>query len=90
MPVQQAPQSPGAKPRFFYGYIVAGAAFLIVAIAYGSYNSFGVFFESLQVDFGWDRTTISGALSLSWIMQGVFSIIMGRLTDRVGPRIVSP
>jgi MFS family permease len=88
MPVQQVPQSPGARPRFFYGYVVAGAAFLIVAIAYGSYNSFGVFFESLLTDFNWNRATISGALSLSWIMQGVFSIIMGRLTDRVGPRIV--
>jgi len=59
-----------------------------VAIAYGSYNSFGVFFESLLTDFSWNRATISGALSLSWIMQGVFSIIMGRLTDRVGPRAV--
>jgi MFS family permease len=88
MPVQQAPQSPRVKPRFFYGYIVAGAAFLIVAIAYGSYNSFGVFFESLITHFDSSRATISGALSLSWIVQGVFSIIMGRLTDRVGPRIV--
>jgi len=88
MPVQQVSQSPGARPRFFYGYVVAGAAFLIAAIAYGSYNSFGVFFEPLLADFNWNRATISGALSLSWIMQGVFSIIMGRLTDRVGPRIV--
>jgi len=88
MPIQQVPKSPGARPRFFYGHIVAGAAFLIGAIAYGSYNSFGVFFESLLADFNWTRATISGALSLSWVMQGVFSIIMGRLTDRIGPRIV--
>ena len=88
MSVQQVPQSPGVRPRFFYGYIVVGAAFLIVAIAYGSYNSFGVFFESLLIDFDWNRATISGALSLSWIMQGLFSIVMGRLTDRIGPRIV--
>jgi MFS family permease len=88
MSVQQIPQSPGARPRFFYGYVVAGAAFLIVAIAYGSYNSFGVFFDSLITHFDSTRATISGALSLSWTVQGVFSIIMGRLTDRVGPRIV--
>ena len=88
MPVQQVTQSPRARPRFFYGYIVVGAALLIMAIVYGAYNSFGVFFESLLTDFGWTRTTISGALSLSWIMQGVLSIIMGRLTDRFGPRVV--
>jgi len=88
MPVQQVPQSPKARPRLFYGYIVVGAALLIMAIAYGAYNSFGVFFESLLTDFGWTRATISGAFSLSWIMQGVHSIIMGRLTDRFGPRVV--
>jgi MFS family permease len=88
MSTQQIPQTPGARPRFSYGYIVAGAAFLIVALAYGSYNSFGVFFDPLKTDFGWTRATISGALSLSWVMQGVFSIVMGRLTDRVGPRLV--
>jgi len=88
MPVQKIPQPPGARPRFFYGYIVAGAALFTMVINYGAYNSFGVFFESLLTDFNWNRATISGALSLSWIMQGVFSMIMGRLTDRVGPRIV--
>ncbi len=68
--------------------MVVGAALFIMAIVYGAYNSFGVFFESLLTDFGWTRATISGALSLSWIMQGVLSIIMGRLTDRFGPRVV--
>jgi MFS family permease len=88
MPAQQVPQSPRARPRFFYGHIVVGAALLIMAIIYGAYNSFGVFFEPLVIDFNWTRTTISGALSLSWIMQGALSIIMGRLTDRFGPRVV--
>jgi len=88
MPVQQVPQSPGARPRFFYGYVVVGAALFIMAITYGAYNSFGVFFGPLLSDFNWTRATISGALSLSWTMQGVLSIIMGRLTDRFGPRLV--
>lgn len=88
MPVQQAPQSPGARPRFFYGYIVAGAALFTMVITYGAYNSFGVFFGPLLSDFGWTRAAISGALSLSWIMQGALSIVMGRLTDRFGPRVV--
>ena len=88
MPVQQVTQPPGSRSRFFYGYIVAGAALFTMVINYGAYNSFGVFLESLLTDFSRDRATISGALSLSWIMQGIFSMIMGRLTDRVGPRIV--
>ncbi len=30
----------------------------------------------------------SGAFSLSWILQGLFAIFAGRLTDRLGPRVV--
>ena len=88
MPIRQDPQSPGAGPRFFYGYIVVGAAILIMAMTFGTYNSFGVFFEPVSTEFGWTRTTIFGALSLSWIVQGVLGIVMGRLTDRFGPRLV--
>jgi len=88
MPSQQVPQSPGARPRFFYGYIVAGAALLITAITFGSYNSFGIFFESVLTDFDWTRAIISGGYSLSWIMTGLLGITLGRLTDRVGPRVV--
>ena len=91
MPIRQDPQSPGAGPRFFYGYIVVGAALLIMAMTFGAYNSFGVFFKPVLTEFtefGWTSTTISGALSLSWIVQGILGIVMGRLTDRFGPRLV--
>jgi len=88
MSVQQVPQSPEARPRFFYGYIVAAAALFTMVVTYGAYNSFGVFFAPLLSDFNWTRAMVSGALSLSWIMQGTLSIVMGRLTDRFGPRVV--
>jgi len=88
MPIRQDPQSPGARPRFSYGYIVVGAAILIMAIMWGAYNSFGIFFKPVLTDFNWTRAMISGALSLSWIVQGLLGITMGRLTDRFGPRVV--
>ena len=88
MPNQKVTQSPGTKPRFFYGYVVVGAALLIMAIMWGAYNSFGIFYEPVLDYFNRTRTIISGGLSLSWIMQGLLGIIMGRLTDRLGPRVV--
>jgi MFS family permease len=75
-------------PRFFYGYIVIIAAFLIVVVTFGAYSAFGVFFNSLVSDFGWKRAVTSGAFSLSQVIYGVLGIIMGGLNDRVGPRIV--
>jgi MFS family permease len=54
----------------------------------GAMFTFGVFFQPLSGDFGWTRALTSGAFSLYWVVNGILSIIMGRLTDRFGPRVV--
>ena len=76
------------KPRFFYGYIIVIAAFIIILVGYGLYNSFGIFFTPLITEFGWTRATTSGAFSLSMILCGVMGIVVGGLTDKFGSRIV--
>ena len=88
MASQQEQLSTGAKPRFYYGYIVVMASFLIMVAVMGTYNSFGIFFKPLLTEFGWTRAATSAAFSLSWIMQGLLAIVVGRLTDKLGPRIV--
>jgi len=74
------------KPSFFYGYVVVVAAFCIQVVAWGIFVTFGIFFNPLLVEFGWSRATISGAASLCMLIIGFVSIIVGRLTDRFGPR----
>lgn len=76
------------KPQFFYGYIVVGAAFLIVAIMWGTNYTFGIFFKPLLAEFGWTRALTSSVFSLSFILYGLLSVVAGRLTDRFGPRMV--
>ena len=85
---QRGKQSPGAKPGFFYGYIIVVAAFCIMVAMWGAYLSFGVFFKPLINEFGWTRAMTSGAFSLSMIISGLLGIVMGVLTDRLGPRLV--
>jgi len=77
------------KPKFFYGYVVVVAAFLILVVMWGTSYSFGVFFKPLLTEFGWTRAMTSGAFSLSLILMGLLSIVTGRLNDRFGPRIVT-
>jgi MFS family permease len=77
-----------AEPRFYYGYIVVLAAFLIQTAMFGPRASFGVYFKPLISEFGWNRALISGAFSISTIVQGFSGIIMGGLNDRLGPRVV--
>jgi len=76
------------KSYYSYGYVIAAACFGIQAIGVGTYVSYGVFFNPLVSEFGWSRAAISGASSLAFFLMGLFGILVGRLNDRMGPRIV--
>ena len=91
--VQQKAHNQGeANSGFFFGFIVVIAAFIIMGIMWGTFHAFGVFFTPMQTEFGWTtaliRSKISIALALSLIVSGFSAILMGRLTDKIGPRLV--
>ena len=73
---------------YFYGYNIVTASFSIQAVGIGILIAFGVFFKPLLVDFEWSRATLSGAQSLALLTAGILGILIGRLSDRFGPRIV--
>ncbi len=82
------PHSKNARPPLFYGYVITVAAFFIILVAYGIRFSYGVFFNSMASDLHFDAATTSAAYSISFLLEGAFSIVSGGLADRFGPRIV--
>jgi MFS family permease len=76
------------KPGYFYGYTIILVSFFILMISWGSLYSFGVFFKPVLTEFGWTRAAISGAQSLNLVLMGGFGILAGRLSDRLGTRLV--
>ncbi len=76
------------KPKFFYGYIVVAAGFIISLLIVGIWLSFGIFFKPLSSELGWTRATTSAAVSLALFVSGFFGIVAGRFTDRYGPKVV--
>jgi MFS family permease len=84
-----ASQNPGARPRFFYGFVIVVCSFLVMLVTWGTYTAFGVFFKPLQDVFGWSNANISLAYSISMITFGIMGFVMGALNDRFGPRIVT-
>jgi len=81
-------KSPDATPRFFYGYIIVAAGFIILITMFSTRYAFGVFFKPLQAEFNWTRAMTSGAFSFSMFAEGLVGIVMGGLNDRLGPRAV--
>jgi MFS family permease len=69
-------------------WTVVGAVWLTLAIASGLYFSFPVFFVALLDEFGWSRGATAAAFSISSVVQGVLSPVVGVLVDRLGPRRV--
>ena len=73
--------------RFYYGWLVAGAAsgiqFANAATAIGILT---VFVVPMSEEFGWNRTEVAGATSLGAILGAGLAPFSGRLVDRFGAR----
>jgi len=76
------------RSKYFYGYNIVAAGFIIQAVCVGSFFTYGIFFRVFLAEFGWSRATISGASSLAFLMMGAIGILAGRLNDKIGPRIL--
>ncbi|MEM8627583.1 MAG: MFS transporter, partial [Pseudomonadota bacterium] len=71
-------------PRYV---IVAGGA-LVQFTVIGFLFAFSIFFAEIEKELGWSRTLISLGASISTLVMGTLAIYGGRLSDRLGPRIV--
>ena len=76
------------RAKYFYGYNIVAACFVIQGVSIGAMFTYGIFFKEFQTEFGWSRATISGASSLAFLVMGVAGIFAGRLNDKIGPRVL--
>jgi MFS family permease len=74
--------------RFFYGWLIVAASFVILMLAYGMQFSFGVFLPHIMADLNLDRASASAPFSLYVVFYTFCSIVTGPATDRFGPRKV--
>ena len=71
----------------FYGWwlTLIGAATLALAIS-PIFQGLGVFFVTLERQFGWSKTALSGAFSMARAEDTVIGPLAGYLTDKLGSR----
>jgi MFS family permease len=81
---------PTARPTIYYGWVMVGVGLVTLAVAFGVWYSFSVFFLAIIKDFGWSRAAASTIFSVFLFSQALTGLLAGMLQDRFGPRVVIP
>jgi MFS family permease len=71
-----------------FAWIITGSSFITLALSYGVWYSFSVFFVALLKEFAWSRSLLAGAFSTFVIVHGITGPVAGSIVDRFGPRRV--
>jgi MFS family permease len=77
-----------SRPGTYYGWYIVATAMFIAAVTTGARNGFGVFVIPMSEAFEWNRTTISVAAGIGWLMNGVTQPFLGHLFDKFNSRKV--
>ena len=81
------PPSAAARPRLFFGWYIALAAYAIHVLNGGLlFHAFSAYILPLQAEFGWSRAAVSGVFSMVRAESGILGPLQGWLVDRYGPR----
>ena len=75
------------RERFFYGYWIVVVGFLSTAFGSGmGFYAFSVLNKPIADDFGWSRGAVATAFTFLILASAGVSPVVGRFTDRRGPR----
>ncbi|HEY7060387.1 MAG TPA: MFS transporter [Chloroflexota bacterium] len=84
----EPPAAPNTRrrPRLFYGWVIVGAVFCLLALGYVTWYCFGLFLVALVQEFGWARAEVGGVFSVFVLVHALCAPLAGRLVDRFGSR----
>ena len=73
--------------NLFYGWKLVGLGVFVMILASGPiWNGVGVWVKALEIHFGWSRTQLTGAFSLTQLEGSIVGPFIGYFIDRLGPR----
>lgn len=78
-----------AGTRLHYAWIIAAVTFLVLLTGAGFRSTPSVLIAPLEQEFGWDRATISLAVSINLVLYGFSGIFAAALMERFGIRRVT-
>src|SRR5919199_1536320 len=78
-----------ANHGIHYGWLVVAVTFITMLGSAAIRSMPGVLIHPFEAEFGWDRASITFAVSINLLLYGCAGPIIGRLMDRSGPRMVA-
>jgi sugar phosphate permease len=78
-----------ARRGVHYGWVVVGVLFLALLVASGIRSIPGVLILPIEHEFGWDRASITIAVSINLLLFGALGPVVARGLDRWGPRDIT-
>jgi MFS family permease len=93
MPTQNISQNKPSTPspsarRFYFGWYVVAACFVILFFNAGARFAIGVAFKPIAAEFGWSRSQISLAFMIQMVVFALSLFAVGSFFDRHGPKKV--
>jgi cyanate permease len=77
-----------AARKLYYGWVVAGATFLVMLATAGAMGAPGVIIQPLEKEFGWSTAEISVALAVRLALFGLIAPFAAAFINRFGVRLV--
>src|SRR3989441_8046543 len=77
------------SPRYFYGWTVVGATFVMAMFSFGlGFYGLTVYLASLQRLHGWSASTVSAPVTVYYVAGALLTAATSGLYERLGPRTV--
>lgn len=73
---------------FHFGWVIVSVCFITLALVFGIWYAFSVFFVALLKEFGWSRSVGAGAFSFFIIVSSLISPFAGSMVYSIGPKKV--
>ncbi len=73
--------------KLHYSWIIVFISAILIAVQHTIMYTSGVFLIPLTTEFNWNRAAASGAFSTAMLISAPLAIVIGRLSDKYGPRI---
>jgi sugar phosphate permease len=77
-----------SQKKAHYAWVVLGVTFVVLLISAAIRATSGVLIVPLEREFGWSRSTVSVAISVSLLLYGLIGPFAAGLVNRYGPRRV--